>query len=183
LDAHQRGRLEAFTWLVNPDTATQPRRVVAGSPVAWSPNGRKIAVDINPLGLHVVDVATGAATLVFPGTFWTFGDWAPDGRRLALTVQSRRIDKEDIRVVNADGTRRYDPTRTPKRSSDFTPVWSPDGRRLAFVRTYSAGLDFSGPLSEQPRFKPPRTLVAAAKGGRPRPLRSLQSGEAISDWR
>jgi len=51
------------------------------------------------------------------------------------------------------------------------------------VRNYSAGLDFSGPLSEQPRFNPPRTLVAPPKGGRPRPLPPLQSGEAISDWR
>jgi hypothetical protein len=33
------------------------------------------------------------------------------------------------------------------------------------VRNYSAGLDFRGPLSEQPRFKPPRTLVVREKSG------------------
>jgi tricorn protease len=150
--------------------------------VAWSPNGRQLAVE-RPAGLHVVDAATGVAKLIFPGTFVYFGDWAPDSRKLALVVQSRRIDKEDIRVVNADGTGRYDPTQTPKRSSDFTPVWSPDGRRLAFVRNYSAGFDFGGPVTQQPRFDPPRTFVIPAKGGRPRPLRPLRSGEYIRDWR
>jgi tricorn protease len=177
-----RFRLEHATWLVNPDAATPPQELAAGSPVAWSPNGRQLAVE-RPAGLHVVDAATGVAKLIFPGTFVYFGDWAPDSRKLALVVQSRRIDKEDIRVVNADGTGRYDPTQTPKRSSDFTPVWSPDGRRLAFVRNYSAGFDFGGPVTQQPRFDPPRTFVIPAKGGLPRPLRPLRSGEYIRDWR
>src|SRR4029450_5518599 len=97
-------------------------------------------------GLHVVDAATGSAKFIYPGSFWAFGDWAPDSRKLAFIVESRRIDKEDIRVVNADGTNRHDPTRTPKRSSDFTPRWSPDGRRLAFVRNASPGLAFSAPV-------------------------------------
>jgi hypothetical protein len=51
------------------------------------------------------------------------------------------------------------------------------------VRNYSAGLDFRGPLSEQPRFKPPRTLVVPANGGRAHPLRRLRKGDYISDWR
>jgi hypothetical protein len=180
-----RFRLEHASWLLTPGAATPPQRLAAGypaAPAAWSPNGRKLAVE-RPGGLYVVDVATGTAKLVFPGTFFVPGDWSPDSRRLAITVQSRRIDKEDIRIVNADGTGRRDPTRTPKGSSDFAPVWSPVGRRLAFVRNYSAGLDFRGPVDQQPRFKPPRTFVIPAKGGRLRPLRLLRSGEYIHDWR
>jgi hypothetical protein len=120
-----RFRLEHASWLLTPGAATPPQLLAAGFPVAWSPNGRKLAVD-RPAGLHVVETATGSAKLVYPGSFWTFSDWAPNSRKLTLVVQSRRIDKEDIRVVNADGTGLHDPTRTPKRSSDFTPAWSPE---------------------------------------------------------
>ncbi len=97
-------------------------------------------------------------------------------------MESRRGDKEDIRVVNADGTGAVRPHADPKGSSDFAPVWSPDGRRLAFVRNYSAGLDFRGPLSEQPRFKLPHARDAGK--GRPAPPPSAAaSGEYIHDWR
>ena len=71
--------------------------------------------------------------------------WSPDGRRIAF-VSSRspssrckpgpgpcwgRDRQSEIYVMNADGSRKRNLTR---RANDDYPTWSPDGRRIAFLR-------------------------------------------------
>jgi len=68
-------------------------------------------------------------------------DWSPDGRRIAF----RRIDgigrpdeRVDIYVVGADGRGLRNLTRascTGLCSANEEPSWSPNGKRIAFVRT------------------------------------------------
>jgi Tol biopolymer transport system component len=193
------GVFEFSTWLVDLDGSTQPRRLISSStdsvyPMGWSPNGRKLAMEIpEPRGLHVVDVATGTAKLVArwpsPGGGVSDVSWAPDSRRLAFTTYygRARYYGNDIRVINADGTGLYDPTRTPKTHSDERAVWSPNGRRLAFVRslTESAikGRRTAERLQRIYRANPTRTLVVPAKGGQARRLPPLRDNETISGWR
>ena len=66
--------------------------------------------------------------------------WSRDWRRVAF-VRERGVWRthrgwvqrySDIYVMNADGSGRRRLTRSPQNDGD--PVWSPDGRRLAFVR-------------------------------------------------
>jgi TolB protein len=62
-----------------------------------------------------------------PGLNSIYGDWSPDGRRLAF--DSDRSGNVEIYVARRDGhIRRV--TRNP--ADDVHPTWTPDGRRLAF---------------------------------------------------
>jgi Tol biopolymer transport system component len=96
--------------------------------------------------------------------------WSPEGRRIAYVRQSE-ITYEDgtpqelttyssqIFVSNADGSGQARVSRTRKYDyeSDRNPVWSPDGRRIAFegyddgdYMVYVVGADGSGERSLSP---------------------------------
>jgi Tol biopolymer transport system component len=65
--------------------------------------------------------------------------WAPNGLRIAFASNRRgladqRKDRYDIFVVNVDGTGLVNLTPDSMFSSTL-PVWSPDGTRIAFIRS------------------------------------------------
>ena len=117
---------------------------------AWSPDGSTIAY------IHWCPVAgeegafdltlfamnrdgTGQRPLLACSTkrFINNASWSPDGRRLVFEVitprpRGRGGDRQsDIAVINADGTGLRRLTRTA--ALETHPVWSPDGRRIAFT--------------------------------------------------
>jgi TolB protein len=53
-------------------------------------------------------------------------DWRPDGQRIAYAAGG------DIWVMNADGSRQVNLTRSPARENGV--AWSPDGRRIAYIQ-------------------------------------------------
>jgi Tol biopolymer transport system component len=66
---------------------------------------------------------------------------SPDGTRIVFDVNSFEDPhpeggNSDIYTANADGS---DPTRLTFEQVDHSPVWSPDGSRIAYVHGYYSG--------------------------------------------
>jgi len=85
-----------------------------------------------------------------PGLF-PAPQWSPDGRRMLFTSYSPAGDS-DIYVVGRDGSGLANLTNSP--GTDTDPVWSSDGRLIAFVSSrdgnreiYVMGADGSDPIN------------------------------------
>jgi Tol biopolymer transport system component len=116
----------------------------------WSPDGSSIAYihwcevpgeeGAFDLALYVMNRdGTGQRPLLDCSAkrFISNANWSPDGRRLVFEVATARPSgrssgrQSDIAVINADGTGLRRLTRTA--ALETHPVWSPDGRRIAFT--------------------------------------------------
>ena len=110
----------------------------SGSPLqkaTWSPNGRWIAFLSYSRGrplLKRIDIETGVVSRVIglPRSEIYSVAWSPDGSRLLLGQCTDKFSC-DISVVDV-GTGRM-AALTDDHGSHW-PTWSPDGKRIAFVR-------------------------------------------------
>lgn len=131
---------------------------------AWSRDGGRIAFQDQAGALFVVEVASGRITKLFDA-IWEPGRpcWSPDGRTIALaafrpqTGRYREGLSEILTVDVATAKGRYQPI-LPNKSlgvrGDDGPVWSPDGKAMAFVfasRLHVAPVDASGWLTGPPK--------------------------------
>jgi Tol biopolymer transport system component len=110
---------------------------------SWSPDGARLAFaneydavwTIRPDGTDPRRVFAGAAPIC--------ARWSPDGTRLAF-VNDRNHETEgadgrsQIYLINPEGGGLTNLTSDPAES-DYGPVWSPDGTRLAFERWHAGG--------------------------------------------
>ena len=136
---------------------------------AFAPDGKSIAVfmrdssDWHGATLHFVDVQTGAVKKAFDALFLpSVPSWSPDGRKisvLALRVYSNRFRKGDNAFFTIDlatGKGHFtspEPERSVSSRSQFGPIWSPDGTRIAYVfegLLWTAAVDGDANLIEPP---------------------------------
>ena len=132
----------------------------AQAKLAWSPDGQKIAFEsaldseAGSQALYVADVASGQFKQIFGPSNATGAQyeiafepgapsWGPDSNTIALAVQQSystrfREGESEILTVNATSgeTHEYNPypyeTITNRVEGDG-PVWSPDGKYMAYV--------------------------------------------------
>ena len=99
---------------------------------------------------------------------------APDGSQIAF-VRVSADEKKDgydtsIWIAKTDGSE--PPRQLTSGVRDTSPRWSPDGRRLAFVRA----------VEKDARPQPPQVFVMAMAGGEPWAATEMPRGAASPEW-
>lgn len=132
---------------------SDPRRVTDSnltnghSGLAWSPDGRSVALCLSSftahggffsLGIHLLDLNDSTLTrLTFDSsTSQCDPHWSPDGSKLLFVSSGSGFS--NIFVMNADGTDQKVVT-TESSAYDTTPSWSPDGMSIVFSSNRDGG--------------------------------------------
>jgi dipeptidyl aminopeptidase/acylaminoacyl peptidase len=118
-------------WLVTP--GDQPKRLAQGHSAAISPKGDRIAF-LRASQIFVVPIAGGEPTPLYRarnGVTSSQPEWSPDGTK--ITFVSDRGDHSFVAVYDfaAKSLTYLEPTV----DRDHDPVWSPDSKQVAFMRT------------------------------------------------
>ena len=108
---------------------------------SWSPDGKQIAfasVRDGNADIYVMDADGGNQKNLTNNPLYDYSpSWSPDGERIVFTARRDGHFRKDldltyeIYVMDADGGNEQ--RLTENRKYDFSPSWSPDGKRIAFA--------------------------------------------------
>ncbi len=107
----------------------------------WSPASDSMVVFVSGRtgkgDVYLMDLATWTPTrLTSGGKPYLYPRWSPDGKRIAVTAGEN--ENHDIYVIdNVARPRETTRALTSWRFDDIRPVFSPDGRKIAFYSNYN----------------------------------------------
>jgi Tol biopolymer transport system component len=116
-------------------------KIAAGADPQWSPDGTRIAFDGDG-GIAVANTTGSDTHLLVAGSGGGDPSWSPDGKKLVFfqTPGAPGDYVAEVWTINADGS---DKTRLYSSSCCVTvwaaPIWSPDGRMIAFSADSAGG--------------------------------------------
>lgn len=97
----------------------------SGWDVDWSPNGTKLVVAGDEIGITVINVMNKEKFPVVEADkpdYYNAPRWSPDGKQIVFSKRN------NLFIVNADGS---DPLLLVRNAYD--PIWSPDGTHIAYI--------------------------------------------------
>ena len=164
-------------WMVNLTSANaEPAELSSGHMPSVAPDGSAVAYISNGL-VWVTPLAPGAASarLIVRGSAKALA-WSPDSTRLAFT--SDRGDHAFIAIysLHDKSLRYFDPTA----DSDQSPVWSPDGSEVAFIRI--PALRDAAAWGAKPSGQPWSIRIGDVASGKSRELWRARSGVGSVFW-
>jgi Tol biopolymer transport system component len=118
-----------------------PRTLEAISKVAWSPDGKRLALDafVDGVGRDIYIVNTDGTNLTnvtqdLPGGGW-LPTWSPDGAHIVFThfYQSNGIEQTDLMSIRPDGSDPVMLTNNGDSVDETRADWSPDGTTILFT--------------------------------------------------
>jgi len=117
------------------------RRLTFGSEAVGepsvAPDGTRVAFSMNGR-VGVVAVASGDSRVLTLGIDWKDAQpaWLPDGRRIVVSARRRPGEPAGLHLLDPapDGTVARHPLTQPRAGDDTSPVPSPDGAFVVFVR-------------------------------------------------
>ena len=158
-------------------TGENARRVVDfGYNPSWSPDGKQLAIathgrdlprtrNANPSEIWVVDIASGERRMITNADAMQPA-WSPNGKFIAYWFMPEASGRCDVGVIPAGGGEAI--IITNDGTTNWNPVWSPDGKYLYFASDRNGSMSFwRSSISEVGRpSSTPESVVTPSKFSR-----------------